>query len=244
MLWDFFGCSMRAKWLPVLNHFIFYQFMLKYSHLFSSVHEIYNFKIVFCEMIDAQTLLNYNHMEQSIILGQEPIVGIRSSAKYPLWLNHFRCVGLYWWHELKVEKRRNIAFSSHWWDFLFCVCPCPFYSKPLELVGGRMCKQERHGHARTHSNTHIARSCPLAAGDYVDYRMIRTPPLLHSFTLELNTRRKAEIWRKTSCVLSIMRKGVLFPLRPDLKMSDPSVNYYLVEQRGVSWKEQAGAPQT
>lgn len=44
------------------------------------------------------------------------------------------------------------------------------------------------------SASHIARPCPSAAGDYMDYGMIRTPPplppSLHGFTLDLNTQRK------------------------------------------------------
>lgn len=148
--------------------------------------------------------------------------------------------------ELNVEKRGEFVFSSHWWDFLFSVCPCQFYSKLLELEREVECANSTsHActHTCTHSNTHIARPGPSAAGDYVDYRMIRTPPPPHppSFTLDLNKQRKALRSEERPPVSSpSLRKGVVFPLRPEVKISDPSVNYRSAEQRDISWKGQAG----
>lgn len=95
------------------------------------------------------------------------------------------------------------------------------------------------------SASHIARPCPSAAGDYMDYGMIRTPPplppSLPGFTLDLNTQRKVLTSEERPPVSPPSpRKSVVFPWRPESQMSDPSVNYRSAEQRGVSWKGQAG----
>lgn len=133
-------------------------------------------------------------------------------------------------------KKGEIAFSSHRWDSPFSVCPCQCYSKQLELEKEVEC---------ANSTSHIARPCPSAAGDYMDYGMIRTPPPLPpplpGFTLDLNTQRKVLTSEERPPVSPpSLRKSVVFPLRPELHMSDPSVNYRSAEQRGVSWKGQAG----
>lgn len=157
---------------------------------------------------------------------------------------------LFWLVLMTCELRKvEIVFSSHWWDFLFSVCPCQFYSKLLELWREVECVNST-SHACTdtctHSHTHITWPRPSAAGDYVDYRMIRTPPSssLPSFTVDLSAQRKPLRSEERPPVSSpSLWKGVVFPLRPELKISDPSVNYCSAEQRGISWKGQTGVLQ-
>lgn len=83
--------------------------------------------------------------------------------------------------------------------------------------GGRVCKSHV---------THIARPCPSAAGDYVDYRMIRTPPAPPSLPPWCYTGPEvedSEIWRKTSCVLAEKRGH--FSIKPwSTGLTPPRIN--------------------
>lgn len=95
------------------------------------------------------------------------------------------------------KYRGNICFSGCWWDVLVIASRCYW-------------KQQESGKEVECANrtSHIARPCPSAAGDYVDYRMIRTPPAPPSLPPWCYTGPEvegSEIWRKTSCVLAEKR---------------------------------------
>lgn len=76
--------------------------------------------------------------------------------------------------------------------------------------GGRVCKSHV---------THIARPCPSAAGDYVDYRMIRTPPAPPSLPPWCYTGPEVEDNRSEERPpVSSQRKGVIFPLSPEVQV--------------------------
>ena len=135
--------------------------------------------------------------------------------------NIFRWFGFWRW---KVDGKLLWAATDETSSSVFV--PVNFYSKPPKLQRGRMCKQHvtcMHAHTHTLKHTHIARPCPSAAGDYVDYRMIRTPPsppLPPWFYT--GPGHTAEIWRKTSCVLSITEKKVSFS-HWDLNQNSPTL---------------------
>lgn len=140
----------------------------------------------------------------------------------------FSCFGLYKWHvsgRWKEEGKLLLAAIDETSPSVFV--PVNFIQSYWSLRKRQNVQTARHMRACTHAptQTHIARPCPSAAGDYVDYRMIRTPPSssLHSLTLDLNTRRKALRSEERPPVSSPSpRKGVVFPLRPELQISDPS----------------------
>lgn len=98
---------------------------------------------------------------------------------------------------------------------------------------GRMCKQHvtcMHAHMHALTYTHITWPCPSAAGDYVDYRMIRTPPpsSLPSFTVDLSAQQKPLRSEERPPVSSpSLWKGVVFLLRPELKNLWPSCELLL-----------------
>lgn len=119
--------------------------------------------------------------------------------------------------ELKVERRRGeIAFSSYWWDFLFGVCPCQFNSKLLELEN---VQTARHMHARAHEHTQTHTHIGLVSQQQgimwiTGWSGHPPPPSLPSFyTGPEHTAEGTEIWRKTSCVLSITEKRCRFPIK-------------------------------
>lgn len=129
-------------------------------------------------------------LAKSLLLLHKVLMKTGPANMYPIF---FRCYfGLQWWH---VNRRRNgegrklllaaIDESSGFRSRLF-------YSELLELEG-ECVNSTSHECPRicTHANTRIARPCPSAAGDYVDYRMIRTPlpSTLPSFTLDLSAQR-------------------------------------------------------
>lgn len=140
-----------------------------------------------------------------------------------------------WLISVKGETEEEIAFCSCQWDFLYSFCPCQCYSEQL--------KPEKEVECAS-STSHIARPCPAAAaaaaaGDYVDYRMIRTPPPLPPSLPGFTRTHSGGHWD--------LKKGLLCPPHPKEKVSffhwglnceslTLPVNDSSAEQRGSSWK--------
>lgn len=96
-----------------------------------------------------------------------------------------------------------------------------------------MCKQHV---TCTHLDSRMARPGPSAAGDYVDYRMIRTPstiPSRHSFALDLGTQRKAPRPEESPPVSSPSYEKVSIS-HEDLKLNISDPRCEILEQRGFS----------
>lgn len=124
--------------------------------------------------------------------------------------NIFTCFGFWRW---KVDGKLHLAAIDETSSSVFV--PVNFYSKPPKLQRGRMCKQHvtcMHAHMHSLKHTHSSALSLSSRGlcglqDDQD-TPLPSPPLPPWFYT--GPGHTAEIWRKTSCVLSITEKKVSF----------------------------------